>query len=176
MADRMADKKEGVTGFFQKATVRVGSLLAVVLILFAVGRAFAVPDSFGEYGRYRGNNLQENADKEVSFTKGNEVCRDCHNTVFQALTGEYHNSLNCESCHGPAAAHVAAIGAETDETAKPVEIEETVELCSACHAETAGRSKEVIATVQPVKHSGGIDCIRCHNPHQPRTGLGGMRQ
>ncbi len=166
----MAKAKEGGSGFTRSALFRIGTLLGLVLVIFAFVRTTAVPASFGEYGRYRGDNITENVNKEAGFTKDNSVCGKCHQAELQTLAGNEHQALNCESCHGPGNRHTEQPAAVS------LKITETAELCSSCHAEIAARSEDKIATVRPFMHSGGGDCVMCHNPHRPLARIGGEVQ
>lgn len=166
----MAKEREGGFRFTQSALFRIGLLLGLVLVIFAFVRTTAVPASFGEYGRYRGDNIAENINKEVGFTKDNSVCGKCHQNEFQTLAGNEHQGLNCESCHGPGTRHTQQPAAVS------LKITETAELCSSCHAKIAARSEDKIATVIPFMHSGGGDCAMCHNPHKPWGKIGGAAQ
>lgn len=166
----MAEERGGGFKFTQSALFRIGVLLGLVLVIFAFVRTAAVPASFGEYGRYRGDNIEENINKEVGFTKDNSVCGTCHQSEIQVLAGAEHKGLNCESCHGPGSKHTAQPAAVS------LKIEESVEICSSCHAQIAARPEDKIATVRPMMHSGGGDCVLCHNPHRPSAKIGGAAQ
>lgn len=164
----MAGKIKETGGFTQKAVVRVGLLLSVVVVLFAFGRQMAIPSSYGEYGRYRGNNVSEVVSKSANYAGGGSAtCRDCHQSQYQAVIQKEHGGFDCQTCHGPAANHVK----------KPKEfspkVEADAELCGSCHRQITGRDDAKIATIRIDSHSGGVACGRCHNPHQPRAGLGG---
>ncbi len=81
----------------------------------------------------------------------NTTCFNCHvselATNYDAATDTYHTTwaepgISCESCHGPAAAHVRAMEAEPDEHPADVKIlrakdftaEQTSNTCAVCHA------------------------------------------
>lgn len=155
--------------FFQQAIVRVGLILFSALVIFAFARQLAIPSSFGEYGRYRGDAVSEAASLETSFASGNNICNKCHQKEIGMLSLGEHTSMDCQSCHGPSAKHFK------DPLASSPKITEVVELCSTCHRKIAGRLDENIATVEPQMHSGGVACNRCHEPHQPWVKLGGRK-
>ncbi len=158
------------TPFSQRAVVRVGFLLLCVLVIFAFVRQLMIPESFGEYGRYRGASVGEVAGRDINFAGGgNKNCESCHPGNVQALAQGEHKSLDCQSCHGPAAKHLK------NPAARDLAVKGDAELCGACHRDIAGRSKERIATVKLQMHSGGVECARCHDPHQPWAKLGGKR-
>ena len=156
------------TQITQTAVFRAGLLLFSVLVIFVVFRYLSIPRSFGQYGYFRGDNLDEWASLEANYAAGNEVCGNCHQYMFQGLSQGEHGRLNCQSCHGPMMKHVK----------NPVEwrpvVKGTAELCGFCHRELTGRSKEQIPTVKLGIHGGGVDCTRCHEPHQPWAKIGRM--
>lgn len=163
MAERLKETGE----FTQKAVVRVGFVLFIVVVLFAFGRQMAIPSSYGEYGRYRADSVSEVVAKDVNYASGSTVCKDCHQSEYAAAAQKEHGGFDCQSCHGPAAKHVN----------KPKEFSPAVKgdagLCGSCHRAISGRDETQIATVRLDIHSGGVACVRCHDPHQPRAGLGG---
>ncbi len=163
----MDKKTGGESPFFQRAYVRVGLLLLTVLIIFGTVRQLSIPPSFGEYGRYRGDSIGENVAKKVNFALGNDDCKKCHLNLFQIISQAEHKGLNCQSCHGPAANHVSNPASGTPKVIG------NEELCGSCHRQIAGRTKEMITMVMPLWHSGGVECAKCHNPHQPREAIGG---
>ncbi|MDA8234673.1 MAG: hypothetical protein M0Z31_07755 [Clostridia bacterium] len=152
--------------FTQQAVVRVGLILASVLVVFFFARWLVTPESFGQYGRYRGDSIGEAAAREVSFAGDNTACKACHQEVFLAVSRNEHGKLNCQSCHGPAAKHA------NDTALEMPKVTGNAELCGPCHMETAGRNKRV-ATVKLQLHSGGVECTRCHDPHRPYGKLRG---
>ncbi|MHB1405914.1 MAG: cytochrome c3 family protein [Desulfitobacteriaceae bacterium] len=156
--------------FSQHAVFRAGVTVLFILLVFAIFGYMSVPKSFGQYGYYRGDNVTEWVSMDLSYAPpGNTVCSKCHEQVVQATSQAEHNKLNCQSCHGPLMAHVR----------KPAESHPAVagnaELCGTCHRELVGRTKEQIASVKVGEHSGGLDCTRCHDPHQPWSKIGGRQ-
>lgn len=165
----MTGNGEGGSKLTQQAVFRIGIILISALVIFAFVRQLFIPASFGQYGRYRGDSISEVAAKEVNYAGSNNDCGECHRKVFNAVALGEHSSMNCQTCHGPAAKHLKKPAAWS-----PV-VKGTAEACAACHKKIAGRLDERIATVKPLLHSGGVDCVRCHNPHQPWAKLGGKK-
>ncbi|MHB1654288.1 MAG: cytochrome c3 family protein [Desulfitobacteriaceae bacterium] len=167
----MQGEIEQKTRFSQRAVFRAGATVFFILLIFVIFRYQSLPSSFGQYGYYRGDNVTEWISMDQSYAPpGNTVCRKCHGQVVQATSQAEHGKLDCQSCHGPLMAHVR----------KPAESHPKVagnaELCGTCHRELVGRTKEQIATVKVGEHSGGLDCVRCHHPHQPLLSMIGGRQ
>ena len=157
--EKKAGDKEPKIPLAKQAVFRVGLALFIVIVLFAIAMQLAIPDSFGEYGRFRGDSIAENVSQDAIFASGNEACATCHSGVSQVVSSANHGQMDCQTCHGPAAAHTKNPG-----SVQP-KVEQPTELCIGCHAETQGRLE--LATVKPELHSGGLDCLKCHNPHEP---------
>lgn len=165
-------EQETEQGTKQKSRFSAGFRAIVVVILivvfFIVAKQLARPDSFGEFGYYRGDNVAEWMSMEKNYAApGSKTCNECHDKVVQIISLGEHGKLDCQSCHGPLMAHVLK---PTDSQPKVLG---NASLCGTCHREIAGRTKEQIATVKLDEHSGGLDCVRCHDPHQPLPVKGG---
>lgn len=159
----MAEKKST----FGQASIRVGLLLFIVLVIFGIVRQLSVPESFGQYGGYRGDSIQENINVQVSFAEGIGTCAKCHDNIINELSSAQHAKIDCQTCHGPGEKH------KDSPKRFPLKISGDKDLCAACHSTIAGRQGKDIATVDPVMHSGGVICTKCHNPHQPLGGRNG---
>jgi hypothetical protein len=133
--------------------------LAVFICIFLVARHFLVPESFGKYGHYRANSLEDNAAFPVHYA-GKSVCIDCHDTEASLLASDKHAGLSCEVCHGPGAAHA-------DDQEKNILIKPgTRDFCGKCHDINPARRTEVINQVDiKTHHIERVNCIDCHNPH-----------
>ena len=128
-------------------------ILSVLLIYFLT------PESFGEYGHYRGKALEEIASPEARYVQTDD-CAMCHDSIAELKNSGLHAPLQCEVCHGPGYKHIE------DETIK-MEIPEEGQFCMRCHSINAARNKKVIKQVDAIEHAEGEECITCHNPHQP---------
>jgi len=137
-----------------------------LLILFTAGilglfvaRYFLVPKSFGEYGHYRADAVDEIAASEVSFA-GYKACLDCHEDIYDLKQASNHKGLACEVCHGPCAKHVNA----PDEFTPPGP--RTRDFCILCHGYNLSRPSG-FPQIIPELHNPGKVCMTCHNPHNP---------
>lgn len=157
------------TPITQQATFRIGMILISVLVMFFFARQMFIPASYGEYGRYRGDSIGEAAAREPSFAGSSKDCGECHRDVFNFTASGEHKGMDCQSCHGPAAKHMQ------NPAAWSPKVKGNEELCASCHRKIAGRVDGQIATVKPLMHSGGVDCVRCHDPHRPWAKLGGKK-
>lgn len=136
-------------------------IVMVVLVgIFLVARYLLVPDSFGEYGHYRGLSLQENEARPMHYA-GEESCTACHKEHAEMKEIDVHSELSCETCHGPGLAH------EENPDSVKVYVPHSREFCGRCHAENPARSRNVIFQINLQEHNPGKECIECHNPHQP---------
>ena len=121
---------------------------------------FLTPESFGEYGHYRGKALVEIAGKEAKYVQMDD-CAMCHDSIAELKSSGMHALLQCEVCHGPGYKHI-----EDDENNR-MEIAADGQFCMQCHTINAASPKKVIKQIDAVEHAEGEDCITCHNPHQP---------
>ena len=138
---------------------RLIPLFAIFIGLFIFVRHFLVPDSFGQFGHYRGNSLQEIASKEMVFAS-RESCYDCHDDMKARLENNEHSELSCVICHGPGLAHM--------DDPWDVEIVKMSgrEFCGRCHNLNAARQMDVVFQVDiHTHHPEKENCIECHNPH-----------
>lgn len=137
--------------------------LVVLILLF---RMVYVPDDFGAqdrgymFGFHRLSNEQEWKDYPAKY-KNSAYCAECHDDKTAALGASSHMMIPCENCHGAALGH-------PDDPPK-LAIDESRQLCIRCHAQlitpSSGRSK--IPGIDPDSHNEGMECIECHNPHNP---------
>jgi predicted CXXCH cytochrome family protein len=139
-------------------------LAAISLLLLA--RHLLVPADFGvhgetfTYGFYRQSNVDEWKNVAVKY-QGKQYCADCHSEHAALNSASLHASIQCESCHGPAMDH--------PEDPERLIIDTSRALCLRCHAAlpTPGSDRGNIAGIDPVAHNHGVDCISCHEPHNP---------
>jgi hypothetical protein len=139
---------------------RLALAFAIFISLFLVARHFLVPDTFGEYGHYRGASLIDNAKPEIHYS-GQEACFKCHQDIEDKKAQDVHSDIHCETCHGPGQTHV--VSSKAADILKPG----GRDFCGSCHAINAGKQKSTINQVDLSKHNVGKNCIDCHNPHQP---------
>src|SRR5436190_14820299 len=141
-------------------------LLPLVLVFlaglgaFLILRAALVPKDFGQYGHYRPAALDDIRQRTVSFA-GQTACSTCHDDVTTARAVGVHKGVSCEACHGPLAKH-----ADDPSALTPKHLAGTG-LCQRCHE--ADPAKPVkFPQVVSAEHSGGAECLSCHNPHSPK--------
>jgi hypothetical protein len=135
-------------------------LFAVFIILFLIARHFLIPESFGKYGHYRANSIDEIAEAPAIYA-GKAVCIDCHDEEATQLASDMHENLSCEVCHGPNAQH-----ADDYEVKEFLVKDGTRAACGRCHNLDPARKIDVIIQVDiKTHHPEKENCIDCHNPH-----------
>ena len=146
-------------------------LLLAVVVVVSLGRGFLVPDSYGKYGAYRADNVQEQMNVRAPRHGGPASCAACHAKEAGKRAAGGHRSVSCEVCHAPLARH-AADGKRT--AAMPVD--QSYTLCARCHRKVVGRPEKFPQVVldQHVVEKGasgpveGKVCLDCHDPHSPK--------
>lgn len=151
----------GTVGKFRDVEhlLRLAAVFAVGIVLFLVLRAYFVPKSFGQYGHYRGNALNEIAAREPRYA-GHQACEDCHSDVVELKKAGKHAGVNCEACHGPLGKHV---GNPADVVPQ---LPEPLALCPRCHEANSAKPAGFPQVVTK-DHMGDIKCDTCHQPHSP---------
>jgi hypothetical protein len=147
--------------------VRLAGVFILGVVVFVAVRAAVIPKSFGRYGPYRGDALEEIRSRPVSFA-GHETCEGCHPDIAETKAKGVHAHVNCESCHGPQAKH-----ADDPGTVKPPR-PEVAKLCVRCHSENIAKPAG-FPQVDPKEHSQGQACNTCHQPHSPGFDAGGKK-
>jgi hypothetical protein len=137
--------------------IRLVLLTIAIICIYFCARYLLTPQSFGQYGHYRGNALQEIAAREP-FWAGRKTCDACHGEIVQKLAKAEHKGLSCETCHGPSKAHV-----ENPEVKLP---KLSYSQCVRCHEASPSRPAW-LHQMTPAKHYTGQVCTECHVPHQP---------
>lgn len=133
-------------------------LLTVGIVsAYFVARYILTPTTFGQYGHYRGAALEEVAAREPLFA-GKKSCDECHSDTLQKLGKAEHKSLSCETCHGPARAHVD----NPDVTLTKL----TFSHCVRCHERDPSRPAW-LKQINSRNHYNGQRCAECHIAHQP---------
>ena len=138
---------------------RLIPLFIVFIGLFLLIRHFLVPDSFGQFGHYRGDALIDHAAKALVHAS-KEDCIECHSDIGEQLENEMHAGLSCIICHGPGLEHVDNPEADNIHKASGREF------CGKCHHINAAKSTDIIFQVDIASHhTEKENCIECHNPH-----------
>ncbi len=145
-----------------------------IVILILVARTVLVPKDFGVgergymYGWHRKGNEEEWKNNIVKVKyQGKEYCKDCHDKNYASINKTPHKIIPCEDCHGPAID-------QPSETRPKLDIDKSREQCYRCHVKlpypTSDRAK-IKGFLDPEQHNPGIECVTCHNPHNPMGGL-----
>jgi hypothetical protein len=135
-------------------------LFTAFIAVFLIARHFLVPESFGQYGHYRGNSLSDNAGRELVFASKPD-CIDCHSDIYDMIQSDKHAKLSCLICHGPGLEHV------NNPDASNILKKSGRTHCGRCHAINPARAAGVITQIDIASHHIEKDnCIECHNPHK----------
>ena len=153
----------------------------IITIGYVLARGFLVPDSFGKYGQYRGDNLEEQMNILVPrHGDGVKSCAVCHQERVENIAQTPHKVIDCETCHGPLRTHVEydnieafLENPENYERTGPMEIHSAQELCIKCHDAQVAKPKDypqvvVVTHLEEREMEIGPNvCMECHNPHDP---------
>lgn len=127
-----------------------------IIVSYLIARAVLTPKSFGEYGWYRGDALDEAASHLPVFA-GKLACAECHSYQFDTLSEGQHKTLSCESCHGVGQKHAG------NPDILPEKL--TGSHCIRCHGENISRPEWFKQIVVGDHYEG--KCTECHIPHNP---------
>ena len=136
--------------------------LAIVFAALGVGVLgirMLLPDSLTNPSQHVSTTVERERAKPVRHA-GSEACADCHEESGVVREG-YHRNLSCETCHGPAQAHV-----DDPMEVKP-RIQRMREFCVRCHLYNPSRPTG-FPQINPTAHNPLKACIGCHNPHDPK--------
>lgn len=134
-------------------------VFAVLVSGLAVARHFLLPETFGERGHYRAAAVEALLEQPIEYA-GREACALCHTEIAATHSGARHQTVACEVCHGPAAAHTE------DPGGNPLPAPRERGYCPLCHGYNPSRPTG-FPQIDPVIHNPLKPCISCHNPHQP---------
>lgn len=138
---------------------RLAIVFVVAIVALIVARQFLVPESFGERGHYRAAALDSIAARPKQYA-GHQECALCHGPIQQARLESNHRGVRCETCHGPAAGHVA-----NPMDTRPI-VPRGRDVCTLCHAYNPSRPTG-FPQIDPVAHNPMTPCANCHDPHAP---------
>ncbi len=140
---------------------RAFTLLAFAIIVFILIRSLLVPDSFGQYGWYRGDSVVELRNLPINYS-GSAICGedDCHKNIYSVWANDRHKTVNCETCHGPSEKHVF------NPREKLTPANDSREYCGLCHFKRLARP-EKFPQIEDETHGENLRCVYCHNPHKP---------
>ncbi len=139
---------------------RLGLVIVIAIIAMVGLRSLFIPETFYEYGHYRGESLEDEAAYPARYA-GHEACGDCHEAHREVINSSYHRNLNCEVCHGPGQEHIELGG----DNKMPAPRERGY--CLLCHSYLVSRPTG-FPQVDPQLHNPGKLCFECHDAHDPR--------
>ncbi len=156
---------------YKSHVVRIVLGLVVIAVVGGVGKYLLTPKSFGTYGHYRADTIEEEANREIRIWT-NASCLSCHTHEAKIHLNGRHKTISCEFCHGPYADHIKD-GKKVGTL--PVKRNEDIRvLCLRCHNRAIqARPKEVIKTVVMPEHLESQKvkethiCNQCHHQHAP---------
>ncbi len=141
------------------AALRLSIVLVVLVAGFVLVRR-ALPVAMKDRAVQVAAATEREAVRNVTYA-GARACGDCHEEQVTVKKDGYHRNLSCETCHGPAAAHVA----------DPMEVKPSAprdrKFCPKCHAYSLSRPMG-FPQINPVTHNPVKPCIACHEPHDPK--------
>lgn len=141
-----------------KHIVRLITLMVAGLAIALIAKWYFTADSFYRYGHYRADSVPEIAAQDPAFQTP-RYCQSCHGERHAQWSANNHKTVSCETCHGAARGH--------PQQAKLTIPADTRKLCTLCHEAMPGRPRTQ-PQVALAQHSGGQQCIVCHNPHAPK--------
>jgi hypothetical protein len=136
---------------------RLVLLTIAIVVTYLIARYLLTPNSFREYGFYRGAALAELASRPTVFA-GRKACLECHEDIQNQLFKGEHKTIGCESCHGVGKEH-----AENPDV-KLVKIGDNG--CLRCHEASPSRPSW-LKQINSKEHYHEDKCAGCHVPHQP---------
>jgi len=152
-----------------KHVFRAALLLLAVIVTLLLGRSLFVPDTWGEYGWYRGAAVDDHRARQVRHL-GDDPCAMCHDAESADHSAGVHAQIRCELCHGPVVLHADL---EEGEKTGDMPIRRSRELCELCHRELDARPAG-FPQIDVREHLSdqGADltpdaCFECHDPHSP---------
>lgn len=159
--------------------------IRVVLVFFAiigivlVGRIMMLPDSWGEYGYYRGAYIDQEAHKDMKYGT-NQSCIVCHGEVNELASHSKHKQLSCEVCHSAVSEHIK--GGKKFAIMPSKRGKEQISLCLKCHQQTIGRSEKIPTIISAKQHLEEQNvklthtCDQCHTVHAPLENINHVKK
>ena len=150
-------------------------VMGIVLLILAA-RLFYVPKDFGSYERGYIYSWHRKGDEDtwkhfkIKY-QGKEYCKDCHEKNYASINKSPHRIIPCEDCHGPAGSDEGVL--HYDDKRPKLAIDRTRQQCYRCHVKLPypGTARAAIKGFpDPEQHNPGMECVMCHNPHDPKGG------
>lgn len=152
-----------------KYYIRFGLAVTALVVVFIAMSQILPPSSFGQFGWYRGDSVQEIMDLPLKHV-GADRCLECHEPVNIRWESSIHSEVSCESCHGVADEHVktnSSLGFVV-----PLD-----QLCTLCHAESISRPEGFSQikleehwtniTINTIENNVDSTCTVCHETKSP---------
>lgn len=144
---------------FPKQIIPLAIIFVALIAALVAARIMLVPESFGKYGHYRANAVDEIAAQEMVFA-GAKACYECHDDIYDLKAQSRHKHVACEVCHGPAMDHTEAPDEVTPD------IPTGRDGCTLCHGYNLSRPSGFPQIVSE-RHNPGRACMSCHEAHNP---------
>ena len=156
---------------YNSHVIRIVLALLVFAVVGGIGKYLFTPKSFGKYGHYRADAIEEEASREIRHWT-NASCMSCHEHEAGMHLKGLHKTISCEFCHSTYADHVSD-GKKV--AVMPVKKDQEIRiLCLRCHNRAIkARPGDVIKTVVMPEHLESQKvkvthlCNQCHNVHAP---------
>ena len=152
---------------------RIVLVLVAIIALVYFGRMLMLPDTWGQYGYYRGAYINEEASRKMVYGT-NESCKSCHSEVYELKSHSVHKRLSCELCHAPIGEHVKNGKKIAD---MPIISKKgLVKQCLKCHQKIIGRPSKMpqIEYKEHLEEKGvklTHTCDQCHTVHAPMENI-----
>lgn len=150
-----------------KHVFRAGFLFVVGVLTLVVLRYVLQPDTWGEFGPYRGESVREYRALPVQYG-GVDGCAECHDDHVEMHRAGLHQPVSCELCHGPVTQHIA-----DGEHIAEMPIRRSSATCLRCHERLTARPESFpqIVRAEHIEEMEGepgpASCFECHDPHSP---------
>ncbi len=144
---------------FPQQIVSLAILFTILISSLIVARILLVPESFGKYGHYRANAVDEIKALEINYA-GALACHECHEDIVDEKARSNHRNVSCEVCHGAAARHTEAPDEFTPGAPRGRGH------CPLCHGYDRSRPTGFPQIITEL-HNPGKACMTCHEPHNP---------
>ncbi|MFH1807525.1 MAG: hypothetical protein ABIJ09_02175 [Pseudomonadota bacterium] len=153
----------------------VFGVLTVVIVVVATARWMAVPATYGEYGHFRGAAREVVMNDPQPLHQGQDKCGECHDDEAAVHAKDVHGTVQCETCHGPGGAHVAAQSGDEAirKDGPPIRKPDGALDCLTCHRRLVARPAG-FPQIDQTEHFAMLHvnkpetpCKSCHSPHEP---------
>jgi len=140
------------------SVVRLSIVVAGLAVVILGVRFLVLPASLTDMVQHRRRAAEDEAAKPIHYA-GALACSECHDEEPARVASGYHATLSCETCHGPAVAHI-------DDPAVLPRAPRQRDFCPLCHTYDPSRPTG-FPQINPVTHNPLLPCIECHDPHNP---------